>query len=125
MYQRLAMPDRVSEFVYFVRLADRQHELHEERDELVGSEEEQARQRHHPQHHDGRDQRFVSRGPGDLAGFLAHFLNEFQWIGASHGTLSAWGTRPITNSRASHPGRPKNWVSSELARSLQAPGPIP
>src|SRR5690606_7989773 len=66
-----------------------QHQLDEKGDELIGGEKEQARQSHHDQHHDRRNQRLLAGRPGHLAGFLAHFLQELDRVGASHRSLSS------------------------------------
>ena len=70
MYQRM--------LIIQVRLANAEQESHKQANDLICREEEDRRQRHHDENHDGGDGRLTARRPRNLVGFGAHFLQEFE-----------------------------------------------
>ena len=67
MYQRFVM-----------RLHPEQHPVDAPFEDDIDKEEEDTGQDNHDQHHDGGDHCLFPARPGDLPGFLADFLKEFE-----------------------------------------------
>src|SRR5690348_9859487 len=68
----------------------------------IDDKEEDRSQDHHDQHHDGRDHRLLPGGPSDLPGFLADFLEEFEWVCLGHSVFRCfrgWQGRRVSNPR--------------------------
>src|SRR4029079_13764853 len=80
MYQRFGLVDVVVSAVAFIApeplAPDAENEGTVNRDELIGDQEENGRDRDHHEHHSRGDRGFAARGPGHLAPFFSHFLQE-------------------------------------------------
>src|ERR1700688_1724411 len=79
MYQRLGrvvVVSAVSLISLWPSASDTEHEGNGHPDDLIREQEKYRRDRHHDEDHGGGDHGLLARRPGDLTGFLAHFLQE-------------------------------------------------
>src|SRR6185437_1072788 len=79
MYQRLGrvvVVSAVSLIFLWLSTSDTEHEGNGDPDDLIREQEENRSDRHHHEYHGGCDHGLLARRPGDLAGLLAHFLQE-------------------------------------------------
>src|SRR6266481_976811 len=60
-----------------VSASNSQQPIHALGEDVIDDQKEQRAEENHQEHHPGRDGRLLARGPGHLAGLLAHLLNEF------------------------------------------------
>src|SRR4029079_5353350 len=87
MYQRFVM-----------RSHPEQHLLDAPFEDRINHQEESRGQDNHDDDHDGGDHRLLPRRPGDLPGFLADFLEEFEWVCLGHlsFTFRDWQGRRVS-----------------------------
>src|SRR5271169_4353955 len=79
MYQRLGrvvVAVSVSLIAGSLSGANAEHEGNGDSNQLIRDQEKNRGYRHHDEYHAGGDHGFLARGPSDLAGLLAHFLQE-------------------------------------------------
>src|SRR4051794_6445579 len=100
-------------------LVDAENEGNEDADQLIRREEEDRGERDHHEHHDGGDRGLAPRRPGDLGGFAAHFLQEFERA-ESHRQVASVVARFFWNPNS--PIAPNPHLEGEPQRGLDCPG---
>src|SRR5262245_66359961 len=82
MYQRLGLAEVVAVAVSFISLkpsdSHAEHEGNGNADQLIRDQEKNRGDRHHDEHHGGRNRGLPARWPSHLARLIAHLLEKLE-----------------------------------------------